>query len=526
MRNHFLWMFIPVNAFLFLLAFYVDKMFYGLVLFAIPITLIGLHDVFQKKHTILRNYPIFGHFRYLLESIRPEIQQYFVERFDDGRPFSREQRSVVYQRAKGDTDKSAFGTQHDVYAAGAEWLEHSMNPAEEINEGEGRVLIGNEQCSKPYSASRLNISAMSYGSLSKTAVEALNWGAKLGGLFHNTGEGGISPYHLKHGGDLCWQVGTGYFGCRNSDGTFNADMFKEKSSLEQIKLIELKISQGAKPGHGGILPGEKVNEEVAAIRAVEMGKDVISPSNHSAFTGPKGLIKFIQNLRDLSGGKPVGFKLCIGKKIEFYAIIKAMIELDIYPDFITVDGAEGGTGAAPREFANSLGTPLNDALHFVHSSLIAAGIREKMVLIASGKVVDAFNLVSKFSLGADLCNSARGMMFAVGCIQALRCHSNNCPAGVATQEPKLYKLLDVESKSKRVARFHKKTMQELYELLAASGVSRIRDIKKSHIKRRIGPGEILNYAEVFPKMEPNSLVDGSYQGKWRRVWDSATTEHF
>ncbi len=526
MRNQFLLSIIPVHLVLYILGKFLNPSFYNIFVFTVPVTLLGLRDVFQKKHTILRNYPILGHFRYLLESIRPEIQQYFVERFDDGTPFSREQRSIVYQRAKGDLDTTAFGTQHDLYKAGIEWLEHSINVADHIDDSELRVTIGNEQCSKPYNASRFNISAMSYGSLSKTAVEALNWGAKLGNFYHNTGEGGISPYHQKQGGDLCWQIGTGYFGCRNPDGTFNREMFKEKSKIDQVKMIELKISQGAKPGHGGMLPGSKVNEEVAQIRAVEIGKDVNSPPKHSAFTGPDGLIKFIQELRELSDGKPVGFKLCIGSKHEFFSIVKAMLELKVYPDFITVDGAEGGTGAAPMEFTNSLGTPLNDALNFVHNALIATGLRSKIKIIASGKVIDSFNLISKFSLGADLCNSARGMMFAVGCIQALRCNSNNCPAGVATQDPKLYRLVDVEDKSKRVARYHNKTMDELKHLLCAAGFSRVKDIKKSHIKRRIGPGKIMNYSRIYPEMSENSLIDGTYQGDWLDDWQRATSQKF
>ena len=526
MRLYFIWSIIPIHLLIAALGYFISPAFYNFAVFTVPVTLLGLRDILQRKHTILRNYPVIGHFRYLLESIRPEIQQYFVERFDDGRPFSREQRSVVYQRAKGELDTSAFGTQHNVYKAGSEWLEHAIEVAAPVSDDEMRILIGNYQCSKPYSASRFNISAMSYGSLSKTAVESLNWGAKLGNFFHNTGEGGISPYHTRYGGDLCWQIGTGYFGCRNPDGTFNPEMFKEKSSLEQVKLIELKISQGAKPGHGGLLPGAKVNEEVAAIRAVEVGKDVNSPPSHSAFKGPKGLIEFIGQLRELSGGKPVGFKLCIGKKQEFFSIIKAMLELEIYPDFITIDGSEGGTGAAPREFTNSLGTPLNDGLNFVHNALIASGIRDKIILIAAGKVIDAFNLVCKFSLGADICNSARGMMFAVGCIQALRCNSNHCPAGIATQDPKLYRLVDVRDKSKRVARYHDKTLHEFKDLLTAAGVTSIRGIKKSHIKRRIGPGKIMNYAEIYPKLKNRSLIDGTYEGPWKQFWEDSTAEHF
>lgn len=525
MRTYFLASIVPLLLGTYLLGKYMHDTWWNLFLFEIPIILLGLRDTFQKKHTILRNYPVLGHFRYLLEEIRPEIQQYFIERFDDGRPFSREQRSVVYQRAKGDIDTSAFGTQHDLYQSGVEWLEHSIRSTH-MAESEDRIIIGNEQCSKPYSCSRFNISAMSYGSLSKNAIMALNSGAKEGGFYHNTGEGSISPYHEKFGGDLVWQIGTGYFGCRNPDGSFNFEMFEQRALKDQVKMIEIKISQGAKPGHGGMLPAKKVNEEVAKIRAVEIGKDVNSPPSHSAFSTPPELLEWIKELRDLSGGKPIGFKLCIGKKSEFYAICKAMIKLDIYPDFITVDGAEGGTGAAPREFSNSLGTPLNDALNFVNNTLVGCNIRDKIIIIASGKIVDAFDMVRKFALGADVCNSARGMMFAVGCIQALRCNTNDCPAGVATQDPRLYKLVDVPSKAKRVARYHKATMEELHHLCSAAGVTTIKCLSKKHIRRRIGPGEISSYLKIYPNYETNSLINGSADPRFQKLWDSVHYETF
>lgn len=523
MRIPFLWSIVPIHASIYALAFYFSPYWYLLYVLTVPLTLLGLHDVFfKRRHTILRNYPIIGHFRYLLEEIRPEIQQYFIERFDDGKPFSREQRSVVYQRAKGDLDTIAFGTQYDVYKSGAEWLEHSLNVISE-SKIEDRIVVGNEQCKKPYSSSRLNISAMSYGSLSKTAVMALNKGAKEGNFYHNTGEGGVSPYHKKYQADLVWQIGTGYFGCRNEDGTFNSEMFKKTASQDQVKMIEVKLSQGAKPGHGGMLPGSKVNEEVAQIRAVPVGQDVNSPPKHNAFDCPEGLLKFIANLRELSGGKPVGFKMCIGKFEEVIAIFKAMIKLDIYPDFITVDGSEGGTGAAPREFTNFLGTPLNDGLNFVNNALIALGIRDKVKIIASGKVVDAFGMMIKFSLGADIINSARGMMFALGCIQALRCNSNNCPAGVATQDKSLYKLLDVESKAERVTNFHKNTIKEFRHLASAAGFEKLSDLSLEHIKRRTGPGEILSYSDIYPSMGLNSLLEGKGIPRYQKMWDEAVT---
>lgn len=526
MRVYFLASIIPLHVFIFLLGYFLGKGFYNLYIISVPITLLGIRDVyFQNRHTILSNYPVLGHFRYLLEEIRPEIQQYFIERYDDGKPFSREQRSVVYQRAKGDLDTSAFGTQLDIYKVGSQWLEHSINVTSGVKYSE-RVIVGNHQCLKPYSSSVLNISAMSYGSLSKTAIQSLNKGAKIGNFYHNTGEGGISPYHLKYGGDLVWQIGTGYFGCRNPDGTFNPQMFEERSGFEQVKMIEIKLSQGAKPGHGGLLPGKKVNEEIAQIRAVEIGKDVNSPPKHSAFDTPKELVQFIARLRILSGGKPVGFKICIGKFQEFMAICKAMIELDTYPDFITVDGAEGGTGAAPREFSNFLGTPLDEALNFVNNTLIACGIRDKIKLIVSGKIIDAFSIVQKFALGADICNSARAMMFAIGCIQALRCNNNTCPAGVATQDPRLYKLLNVEDKGKRVARFHEKTLEELTHLVSATGVKDFNQISKDLVKRRMGPGKIASYKDIFPSMNKNELIEGKSSEEFQKMWDQADPNVF
>jgi glutamate synthase domain-containing protein 2 len=525
MRTYFLLSILPILGLTFLAGQFIHQGFWYFYVLEIPIFLLGIRDTFQKKHTILRNYPVLGHFRYLLEEIRPEIQQYFIERFNDGTPFSREQRSVVYQRAKGQIDTSAFGTQHNLYSSGVEWLEHSIITTH-MKENEDRIMVGGSECTQPYNCSRLNVSAMSYGSLSKNAIMALNWGAKIGEFYHNTGEGAVSPYHEKYGGDLVWQIGTGYFGCRNADGSFNQEMFAAKAASVQIKMIELKISQGAKPGHGGMLPGKKVDAEIAAIRSVEIGKDVLSPPSHSSFSTPKGLIKFMSKLRELSGGKPIGFKLCIGKKSEFYAICKAMIELDSYPDFITVDGAEGGTGAAPREFANSLGTPLNDGLNFVNNSLIGCGLRDKIKIIASGKIIDSFDMVRKFALGADICNCARGMMFAVGCIQALRCNTNDCPAGVATQDPALYKLVDVPSKAERVAKYHKATINQLHHLCSAAGVTTIKCLKKQHIRRRIGPGEISSYKKIYPTFEENSLIENKCLENFQELWNRTSSESF
>ena len=423
------------------ISFFWRPFLYTLVLVG-PLILVGMTDILQKRQTIRRNFPLIGNGRYLMELLRPEIYQYFVESNSDGMPFDREKRSVVYQRAKGALDTLAFGTQNDVYKTDYEWINHSLAPKPILKE-EPRIRIGGPDCKQPYLASLFNISAMSYGALSKNAVLALNNGARIGKFIHNTGEGGLSPYHLQPGGDITWQIGTGYFSCRNKDGTFSPSEFEKRANLPNIKMIEIKLSQGAKPGHGGILPAKKVSQEISEIRGVDMGHDVISPPAHSAFSTPMGMLDFIVQLRKLSGGKPVGFKLCLGKRREFFAIAKAMMKSGVTPDFITIDGGEGGTGAAPLEFSNSVGTPLNEGLVFIHNTLVGCNLRDRIKLNVSGKVTTGFNIASKLALGADLCNSARGMMFALGCIQALRCNSNHCPTGVATQDPNLVKGLDV-----------------------------------------------------------------------------------
>lgn len=526
MRHFFYYSLLPVYLCTFSLGYFLSPTFYSLFGIIVPITLLGFYDIIQNKHIILRNYPVVGHFRYLLEAFRPEIQQYFIEKETDGKPFSRDQRSIIYQRAKGELDSAPFGTQLDLYQPGSEWLDHSMNAVAETPEVD-RVLVGNFQCKQPYLAARFNISAMSYGSLSKTAVLSLNKAAKKGKFAQNTGEGGLAPYHLEGGGDLIWQIGTAYFGCRNTDGTFNPELFQKKSRLENVKMIELKISQGAKPGHGGILPAAKVTDEIVAIRHVVKGMDVLSPPRHREFRTPLEMMDFLQKLRDLSGGKPVGFKLCIGRFSEFFSICKAMIQKDVYPDFITVDGAEGGTGAAPREFTNHVGTPLNDGLNFVHNTLLGFGIRKHIRLIAAGKVIDGFSMISKFALGADMCNSGRGMMMALGCIQALRCNSNQCPTGIATQDPNLYRLLDVEDKSTRVARFQQETLHQVKDLLWAMGLGRVEEIRRSHIKRRIDIGKIGSYEDLFPSIRPGSLLDPAGASQTVRTWlDESSAERF
>ncbi|MCE2929293.1 MAG: FMN-binding glutamate synthase family protein, partial [Candidatus Caenarcaniphilales bacterium] len=435
-----------------------------------------------------------------------EINQYFIESNQDGVPISREQRSVVYQRAKNERDTIPFGTQKNVYENGYEWLAHSITP-KKINPLDLRVTIGGAKCQKPYSASILNISAMSFGSLSPTAIEALNGGAKDGNFAHNTGEGGISPYHLSAGADVIWQLGTGYFGCRTADGNFNPESFKEKSNYECVKMIEIKISQGAKPGHGGLLPAAKVTEEIALIREVEIGKEVVSPPAHKAFTTPVELLRFIQKLQELSGGKPVGFKLAIGNRHEFVAICKAMLATGIKPDFITVDGGEGGTGAAPLEFSNRIGEPGVEALIFVHNMLKGFGLRKEIKIITTGKITDAFEMIKRLALGADLFYSARGMMLALGCIQALRCNSNFCPAGVATQDPNLYDGLVVADKRKRVKNFHKNTVASLAEMMGAMGIEAPCELRPWHIKRRINLTQVKDYYQLYQFVQDGQLLD-------------------
>ncbi|WP_264565042.1 FMN-binding glutamate synthase family protein [Flavobacterium sp. N3904] len=441
----------------------------GFVFSAVMILLIiiGFFNTIQKKHTILRNFPVLGYFRYLFEMIAPEIQQYFIERSTDGKPFSRNQRSLVYQRAKNIDANTPFGTQLNINTIDYEGIKHSIFPAK-VNDNLPRVMVGGPACTQPYSASLFNISAMSFGSLSENAIRALNRGAQMGSFYHNTGEGGLTEFHLQ-GGDVTWQIGTGYFGCRDDRGGFDGGKFTEKAKLPQVKMIEIKLSQGAKPGHGGVLPAAKNTEQIAKIRGVLANTLILSPPSHSAFSDAKGLVEFIAKLRELSGGKPIGFKLCIGNTSEFETICHEMIAADCYPDFITVDGAEGGTGAAPLEFSDGVGVPFEPALIFVNKTLIELNIRDKIRIIGSGKIISGYSILHAIALGADMCNSARGFMFSLGCIQALRCHNNQCPTGVATQDKMLMKGLVVTDKSERVYLFHKNTLHAANELLAAAG---------------------------------------------------------
>ena len=493
----------------------------------IPLVLLGVLDMIQTKQAIRRNFPLFGRLRYLFESIRPEIQQYFVESDTTGRPFSRMFRSVIYQRSKRVLDTTPFGTQLDVYENNYEWLSHSIGALDyfKINE-HPRVTVGGPQCEQPYSSSVFNISAMSYGSLSKNAVMALNEGARIGGFYHNTGEGGLTEYHLEGGGDVVWQIGTGYFGCRHPDGSFNPEAFAQKAVHPQVKMIEIKLSQGAKPGHGGILPAAKVTDEVARIRLVEMGKDIDSPPFHRSFSTPLGLLDFVSQLRTLSGGKPVGFKLCIGHRSEFVAICKAMIQTGIYPDFITVDGGEGGTGAAPLEFSNSVGMPLRDALAFVYDCLTGFDLKRYIKIIASGKIATGFDLVKNFALGADICNSARGMMMALGCIQALECNANTCPTGVATQDPGLVKGLVVAEKKVRVANFHHETVKSAGELMGAAGIKHPDQIHRVYIHRRVSPNKIETYLDSYPYIPSGSLLQPPYPKSFELLMKISRPESF
>ena len=482
-----------------------------IAIFTGPIVLLGIYDLIQPKHSIVRNYPVVGRLRYFAEDLRPKVYQYFVESDTNGTPYNRLNRSLIYQRAKKDNDTIPFGTQLNVYDNGYEWLSHSIAAIShhELN-ADPRVLVGGPDCKQPYSSSIYNISAMSFGSLSQNAILALNGGAKLGNFAHNTGEGGISDYHREPGGDLIWQIGTGYFGCRKEDGTFNYEAYGERAKTEQVKMIEIKLSQGAKPGHGGMLPAKKVTAEVARIRLVPQGKDVLSPPAHSAFSTPIELLQFVKRLRDLSDGKPVGFKLCIGRRSEFYAICKAMIETGIYPDFITVDGGEGGTGAAPQEFSNSVGMPLREAVAFVYDVLNGFNLKQHIKIIASGKVATGFDLVKNIALGADMCNAARGMMFALGCIQALECNSNTCPTGVATQDQSLMKGLVVEDKTERVKNFHNLTVASAVELLGAAGLKEPSQLSRAYINRRVSPSVMQSYLESFPYIPAGSLLQTPY----------------
>ena len=495
------------------------------LIWSAPTAGVGVWDLVQKHHSILRNYPLLGHLRFFFESIRPEMMQYFVETDEGGKPYDRVRRTAVYERAKDQEDAKPFGTDLDVYGTEYEFIAHSIAPKPKQDHG-FTVSVGNEQCQHPYNASVLNISAMSFGALSPHALLALNSGAQKGGFYHDTGEGGVSPYHTKNGGDLVWEVGTGYFGCCNDDGSFDPALFKETSALDQIKMVEIKVSQGAKAGHGGVLPGAKVDEEIAKVRHVPVGKDCISPAYHTAFSTPTGLLEFVAQLRDLSGGKPSGFKLCIGRPHEFLAICKAMQTSGIYPDFIVIDGAEGGTGAGPVEFLDHMGVPLTEGLLFAQNALVGMGVRDKVRLAASGKVATAFNIAQRMAIGADWCNAARAFMFSVGCIQAKRCQTNTCPVGVATQNPTLFRGLDVADKSERVKNYHCNTLEALAEVTAAAGLMHPNEFSPVHIARRVSPTDVRQYSEIYDFLESGELLENVTHHKWKEWLSQASPDTF
>ena len=497
---------------------------WGVAVFG-ALALLGTWDLLQTRSTLRRNYPVLAHFRYGLESVGPEIRQYFIEGDTAEVPFSRQQRSLVYQRAKGVMDVVPFGSQQDVYGVDYEWINHSMAPTH-VDSHDFRVVIG-AASAQPYSASVFNISAMSFGALSANAVRALNEGARRGGFYHDTGEGSISPYHREKGGDLVWEIGSGYFGCRDGQGRFSEERFVENACLPQVKMIELKLSQGAKPGHGGVLPAAKVSAEIAATRGVPMGHDCVSPATHSAFSTPVGLLQFIARLRELSGGKPTGFKLAIGHPWEWFGIAKAMHETGLLPDFIVVDGAEGGTGAAPAEFIDHVGVPMHEALLLVHNTLVGLNLRDRVRVGAAGKIISAFDIARTMAMGADWCNAGRGFMFALGCIQSQSCHNDRCPTGVATQDPTRWRHLDVADKSVRVQQFHDNTLKALRDMLCAAGLEHPQQLGPEHILRRVSPIEVRSLASLYRFLEPGELLDRvPSHAVFRDFWAEARSDAF
>ncbi|QNN46985.1 FMN-binding glutamate synthase family protein [Thermomonas brevis] len=490
------------------------------------LALLGTIDLLQRRSTLRRNYPLLAHFRYGLETIGPEMRQYFIQSDTAEVPFSREQRALIYQRAKHVDDVRPFGTQQDVYGIDYEWINHSLAPAE-IAGHDFRIAIGADTA-QPYSASVFNISAMSFGALSAAAIRALNAGAKRGGFYHDTGEGSISPYHREAGGDLVWELGSGYFGCRNDDGSFSEERFTVQARDPQVKMVEVKLSQGAKPGHGGVLPAAKLSAEIAVTRGVPMGVDCVSPSRHSAFSTPLGLLQFVARLRVLSGGKPTGFKLAIGHPWEWFGIAKAMQESGVLPDFIVVDGAEGGTGAAPAEFVDHVGVPMHEGLMLVHNTLVGLGLRDRIRIGAAGKIVSAFDIARTLATGADWCNAGRGFMFALGCIQSLSCHTNRCPTGIATQDPARWKHLDVADKAVRVAAFHDNTLRALRDLLCAAGLEHPDQLGPEHILRRVSPTEVRSLAALYRYLEPGELLTARLpeHAVFREFWHQARSDAF
>ena len=491
----------------------------------LPLLALGLWDLGQPAHSLMRNYPLIAHFRWLFEELRPYLRQYIVEDDHSGKPYSHDERALIYARAKGQEDRQPFGTELDAYSGAFEWMTHSIAPKPVVKEP-FRIRVGGPGCKQPYEAAILNISAMSFGSLGPHAIEALNWGAKLGSFYHDTGEGGISRYHRIHGGDIVYELGTGYFGSRNPNGTFSPERFAEQAQNDQVRMIEIKLSQGAKPGHGGILPGAKVSPEISEARGVALGVDCISPSRHSAFATPVEMMEFIAKLREISGGKPIGFKLCIGHPTEVFALIKAMLKTGIKPDFIVVDGKEGGTGAAPAEFSDHLGMPLREGLLLMRNALVGANLRSEIRLAAGGKIVSGFSMAANLALGADWCNAARAFMFALGCVQSMRCHTNRCPTGVTTNDPVLQRGLVVALKAQRVAGFQHHTVEALAELVAAAGLLHPQDLMPRHIWHRLNPIEVRTLDRIYTFLEPGALLAAPDMTPYAEEWRAADPDSF
>ncbi|WP_029003997.1 FMN-binding glutamate synthase family protein [Azorhizobium doebereinerae] len=492
---------------------------------AMPLVAIGVFDMVQQQHSLLRNYPLIGTMRWLFEDLRPYLRQYIVEGDQEGRPYPRSDRSLIYARAKAEEDRQPFGTELNAYSSEYEWMTHSLAPLPAAEEP-FRVTVGGPQCTRPYSSAVLNVSAMSFGSLGRNAIEALNLGAKRGGFYHDTGEGGLSPYHRIHGGDIVWELGSGYFGCRNRDGSFSPERFAEKAADDQVKMVEIKLSQGAKPGHGGVLPAAKVTPEIAEIRGIALGEDCISPSRHPAFSTPVEMMEFVAQLRELSGGKPVGIKLCVGHPSETFAIVKAMLKTGIRPDFVVVDGSEGGTGAAPRELADHVGMPLREGLVLMRNALVGAGLRGEVRLAASGKVTSGFSMAANMAIGADWCNAARAFMFSLGCVQSLRCHTGLCPTGVTTNDEHLQRGLVVADKALRVASFQKHTVAALADLVAAAGLAHPSDLLPHHVWHRLSPIEVRPLDRLYTFLAPFALVEAPDDTPYAAEWRAADADSF
>lgn len=507
------------------LAFTISQHFLWAMIVCLPLAVTGVRDLMQSQHSLMRNYPVTAHLRWIFEGFRPEIRQYFIEGDVGGMPFDRDQRSLVYARAKNEKSEEPFGTELDVYASGYEWFAHSLAPKPQAQE-HFRVEVGGPDCTRPYSMALLNVSAMSFGALSDNAIRALNKGAKLGGFAHDTGEGGLTKYHLENGGDIVWEIGSGYFGCRTADGNFDPEKFREKANLDQVKCINIKLSQGAKPGLGGVMPAAKVTPEIAEIRGVPVAQKCVSPSHHSAFSTPRELLEFVAKLRELASGRPTGFKLCIGQGSDLLGLCKAMLETGITPDFIIIDGSEGGTGAAPLEFEDHVGLPLSEGLTLAHNALVGCGLRDKIKIGCSGKITSGFEMARRIALGADYCNAARGMMFALGCIQAQACHTNCCPVGVATQDPRRSRALVVPDKAERVRYFQANTVDSFNEILSAIGLTHPDQLSPSLLFRRTGPTIVKSYDEIYDYLEPNELLSGTDKPRLLKMWNAADPDRF